>query len=119
MPAAMINAPPWSRPSGKPVDAVVAIGIAIVMWRPALAWSAPFIDLKNGKEHVFVEFLSTGRTNANFGPQTVARLFERLHESGGSIHLDQARTHPAQLAVIIELHPYLILQGDRIFYDRG
>tara|TARA_B100001013_G_scaffold112876_1_gene64878 strand:- start:633 stop:968 length:336 start_codon:yes stop_codon:yes gene_type:complete len=79
----------------------------------------PFIDLKNGKEHVFLEFLSTGRTNANFGPQTVARLFERLHESGGSIHLDQARTHPAQLAVIIELHPYLILQGDRIFYDRG
>ena len=79
----------------------------------------PFIGLKNGNEHVFVEFLSTGRTNANFGPQTVARLFERLHESGGSIHLDQARTHPAQLAVIVELHPHLLLRGKRVFYEGG
>jgi hypothetical protein len=79
----------------------------------------PFIGLKNGNEHVFVEFLSTGRTNANFGPQTVDRLFERLRESGGAIDLDQARTHPAQLAVIVELHPHLLLRDKRVFYVRG
>ena len=77
----------------------------------------PFIGLKNGNEHVFVEFLSTGRTNTNFGPETVARLFERLHENGGSIHLNRARTHPAQLAVIVELHPHLLLRDKRLFYD--
>ena len=77
----------------------------------------PFIGLKNGNEHVFVEFLSTGRANTNFGPETVARLFERLHENGGSIHLNRARTHPAQLAVIVELHPHLLLSDKRLFYD--
>jgi hypothetical protein len=77
----------------------------------------PFIGLKNGNEHVFVEFLSTGRTNTNFGPETVARLFERLHENGGSIHLNRARTHPAQLAVIVELHPHLLLSDKRLFHD--
>jgi hypothetical protein len=33
--------------------------------------------------------------------------------------LNRARTHPAQLAVIVELHPHLLLRDKRLFYDGG
>ena len=41
-----MNAPPWSRFSGKPAEAVVASGIEMVVCTRALAWSCPFIELK-------------------------------------------------------------------------
>ena len=47
VPAAMSQAPPWLGLSGNPSDSGVAPGTAIVVWLLALAWSGPFIDVKN------------------------------------------------------------------------
>ena len=66
VPAAMMNAPPALRLSGKPEDAVVAPGIAIVWCRRAPAWSQPLKVLKNEPYSAFtrVPSLSAAATNA-------------------------------------------------------